>query len=313
MVPSIRFFATVSLLLLAVAVLGACGNGSSSSDTTTSDPSARALRILASANLRDVESGWFSGRFNLDNETRGEAIQWRGSIFFRHRGKRGTPQLNGRFEGAGVYDGADTRTSAGLVVAAGRGIIRHEGAVSEFPSGVLENPTQVSTGCSEALEAVRVGSLVETLRVKPAAATGTTLLEGTLDLPATLAALNRLIAPGACLEALEAAGISLAPLSHLEAMVARTVKKTEVAFEILEDNTLTGLTVGIWVESQNPKPEEVDGILVLGLTQVNRTKKVHEPLWAKRQGLPEAEEAQQQALSAAAGMVEALVAALSKA
>jgi len=254
----------VSLLALLVAMAAfTAGCGGGSDGETVSPAVARAQRLLDETTfLQGVKSGYLDSSVFVDNETKQVAVQWGAEGPFKRAGN--TLEANARWEFAGL-DGL----RLGKLLVLGEPTILSSGGESYRITGApSERTSQASTNCQQLLEGIDVDSLLKNLSTKPEPV-GETTVEAELRLHAFLATVSRLTAPSACGALLEAIGISPQSVSALEAQVEATFKKSEVSLIFNKDHVLTGVSIGIWVESPPPKPEEIDGTLTVSLSRIN--------------------------------------------
>ncbi len=266
----------VVLLLLAAAV-ASCGDGGGSATEQGAEaggPGTKAEQLLEEASWEQLESGTLGARFTLDDETEGEAIQWRASTPFV-RGEPGeVPQLNVRYEAAGVYGGEVTQERGRLVVLGDRTVWQHDGASYELDRRLGEDS---GGSCLEAFEGIELSRLMKNLRARPVPESRSSYVEGELDMPAALRALDGLTAGSACGRYLAAAGVSLTGLKALEGQVASSLKKTEATFTIQGNRILTDVELGVWVELPAPDGREIDGRFAMNLNAANEVETVEGP------------------------------------
>lgn len=286
-------------LLIALAAAATCAGGcGGGGDENASSAAERNRQLLEEIGLNGVSSGSYDAAFFVDNETKAVAVQWGAEGPFTRSG--GRLQTKTRWEDAAL-DGLRLGT---LQVLGNKTILGSGGKSYGLPTGSSE----ATPGCQAALEEIDFVTLVKNLRVKPEPALEITKIEGALRLDALLGALHRLKAASACGPLLEQAGLSPRALSALEAEVKSTFKKSEAVFTFGKDHILTQLSLGIWVESSPPKPEEVDGILTVSLSDVNEVDELGGPtLNGKTQ---EASSAQRSRAEGWIGLVDAVVGAL---
>ncbi|MGN6201616.1 MAG: hypothetical protein ACTHNY_04350 [Solirubrobacterales bacterium] len=285
-----------ALLVATAACAGGCGGGG---DKGTASPAAdRGHQRLGEIDLRGVRSGDYDATFFVDNETKRVAVQWGAEGPFRRSGDK--LETETRWEDAGL----DGLTLGTLLVLDDEAILGSGGKSYRVPA-----PTPGATaGCQAALEEVDFATLVQNLRVKPEPTLEITKIEGTLRLDALLEALDRLTAPSACGSLLRQAGLSAPTLEALETQVKSTFKKSEATFTLNEDHVLTGLSLGIWIETAPPKPEEIDGILTFSLSGINEVGKLKAaPADAE---VEEASKAQRSKVEGWIGLANAVVGAL---
>lgn len=294
----------LTLLVVMVASTAGCGGGSDGE--TISPAEARGQRLLDETSLlHDVKSGYLDTSVFVDNETKAVAVQWGAEGPFKRSG--GTLEANARWEFAGL-DGL----RLGKLLVLGEPTILSSGGKSYRITGAPSQRTsQASANCQRLLEGIDVDSLVKNLNTKPEPV-GETTVEAELRLHAFLATVSRLSAPSACGSLLEAIGISPRSVSALEAQVEATFKKSELSLIFNRDHVLTGVSLGIWVESPPPKPEEIDGILTIGLSRINEGGEIAgssstEALEAKA---GKASSAQRSAVEGWIGLVNAVFASL---
>jgi hypothetical protein len=281
MTNSIGRFTALALM----AVMGICPMACGGGDATTSKggggvkvpPVDSGPQLLNKASLSGVHSGWFEAFFDLDNETKGEEVQWRTSgPFLRPRKK--ALQVNAQYEVAGIYDGTARQGRGGLLVLNDQTLFRRNGKAYRWLGSLSGqgSSTTLASGCQQALEGIKFDTLVKKLRSNPNPEEESTMIEGNLRLHAVLNALSRLNTPSACGGLLAAAGVSSRTLSVLEAQVKGTFKKSVATFTVGWDHVLTGLELGIWVNSPAPKQEEVDGRLIVTLSSINEISVIRE-------------------------------------
>lgn len=288
-----------------VAYTAGCGGGS---DGETVSPAVeRAQRLLDETSLlHGVKSGFLDSSVFVDNETRAVAVQWGAEGPFKRSGD--ALEANARWESAGL-DGLEL----GKLLLLGEPTILSSGGKSYRITGApSEQTSQASSNCQRLLEGIDVNSLVKNLSTKPEPV-GETTVEAELRVHAFLATVSRLTAPPACGSLLEAVGISPQSVSALEAEVEATFKKSEVKFIFNKDRVLTGVSIGIWVESPPPKPEEIDGTLTVSLSRINEGEEIAgspstEALEARA---GKASPAQRTAVEGWIGLVNAVFASLS--
>lgn len=267
----------VTLLAVLGAYLSACGGSASDTGGEGSGSESPLMQLLGEASLSAVRSSYFEALFFLDNETREEAVQWR-AIGPYQRAHEGALRANARYEHAGIYDGTTSATRGSLLILGGRTLFRHNGKDYRLPPG---EASELAATCQRALEAVDFDALVKNLSSKPEPVMEATVIEGVLDLHAMFGVLHRLMAPSACGKVVQGAGVSPVALKALEAVVKKTFKKSVATFTIDKDHVLTGISLGIWVESSPPKPEEIDGTLTVNLSRINEIAAIHESPAAK--------------------------------
>ena len=261
------------LLLALVFCLASCG-GSSSAPTGREAKAESGRELVEQATLRSIRSGWLEARFALDNETKGEEVEWSVLSPFAGLDERRGPEVNAHFEGSGIYDGQITREAGRLTILLGGTALRQNGTVRTL-RGALQDANDV--GCESGLKAIHVGDLLEEVRSKPIPNSEATVVEAKLDLPAFLSAVGDLSKTSTCGGLLREAGVSLAALKALEAEVRDTFEKSEASFTIGKGHVLERLVLEIWVKSAPPTTEEVDGRLEVNLSRLNEIDSVAGP------------------------------------
>ena len=262
-------------------------------------------QLLGEISLRGVRSGYFDATFFLDNETKRVAVQWGAEGPFTHTG--GRLQTKERWEFAGL----DGLTLGTLLVLGDEATLGSGGTSYRLPAALSEQATRAGSGCQEALEDIDFGTLVKGLSIEPEPV-GESTIRGTLRLHALLAALHRLTPPSVCGFLLREAGVSPQALGALEAQIESTFKKSEATFTFDKDHVLTGISLGIWVESPPPRQEEVDGTLTVHLSRINEVGQLDGPPAAKAADAPvrEASASQQSRVEGWVGLVDAVFGAL---
>jgi hypothetical protein len=283
-----RNYSSALFLVVLAAIVATCavGCGAGGDGESGSPAVERDRQLLDGLSLQGVRSGSYDALFFLDNETQGEAVQWGAEgPFIRHGGSLET---NARLESTA----SGPLTLGTLLDLGDRTILGFGGKSYRLPASTSGQASQASSDCQRSLEGIEFDTLVKNLSTKPEPV-GETTLEGDLRLDALLAALNDLTAPSACGFLLKEAGVSPQALAALEAEVERTFKESKATFTFDKDHVLTAFSLGIWVESPPPKPEEVDGTLTVSLSRVNEVDELAAPPSAK------ALDAQSQAANAA--------------
>jgi hypothetical protein len=290
---------------LAVALACAVGCGGGGDEEVGSPAAERDRQLLEETSLRKVRSGYFDATFFLDNETKAVAVQWGAEGPFIRSG--GTLQAKARWEFAGL----DGLKLGRLLVLGDRTILGSGGNSYRLPAPMSAPASQASSDCRRSLEDFDFTALVKNLNTKPEPV-GETTVEGDLRLEPLLAALRRLTAPSVCGSLLRAAGMSPQALGALEAQVERTFKKSEASFTFDKDHVLTGLSLGIYVESPPPGQEEIDGILTVDLTRVNEVGELSGSPSTKTidAQAPEASTVQRSRVEGWIGLVDAVLSSL---
>jgi hypothetical protein len=259
----------LSFLLVALsASLGACG-GSPAADAGNEKTSVHGRRTLDDATLAGIGSGWLEARFELDNETKEEAVQWTLSTPFVGLGSPHGPALNAHYEVAGVYGGEIFEGSGRALVLPARTVLRHDGDAQGFRGSVFGSG---EAGCERALAAVQVGRLLRNRRSSSDPTTETTLVKAELDLPAFVRALEKVLRSTACGTLLRQAGAPIEQLNGLVAEVEDDFDRSEASFSIGNDKALQGVSIAIWI--QTPRNEEIDGHLDVVLSRLGEVEKV---------------------------------------
>jgi hypothetical protein len=265
------------VLLLVVGAGTSCGGSGDASSDGEASASAPidAPRILRKASVHGIHTGLFQARLTLDNETKGEAVQWSASGPFEEHGKGILPNLSIRY----FMNGGAGEVRGGLLALGHQVILREDGTAEKFsvPTSADRVPR-----CQEALESIKFLRLVKNLTSKRLPNSHAVFVTGELDPSATFRAFDQLIEPDACGLALQASGVSLGDLRALGEQVKRNFEKSEVAFTAWHRRVLYGFQLGIWTKSPPPRSEEVDARLSIALSRLNllgtpnQPRKVHQ-------------------------------------
>jgi hypothetical protein len=260
----------LSCLLVALAVsMVSCG--SSATDTGSEQASVDARRLVDDATLAGVDSGRLEARFELDNETRGEAVQWSVSTPFVGLGRAHGPELNARYEESGVYGGEIYKGNGRVLALADQTVLRVEGDTFGSRGPLFSGG---DADCERVLESIQVSRLLRNISSRSAATKETTLVNAELDLSSFLGVLDDMLGSDACGHLLEQAGVPIERVEGLMAEVEDNFDKSEVTFTIGKDHALEGVGIGIWVRSPAPDAEEIDGRLEVVLSRFGEIKRV---------------------------------------